>query len=280
MQNLLFIGISSHMKLDHLTGDLKVTRYRAPPDRDPLGRSIEPGREEIEFLTGGRGFFEVNGRLQPVGCGCILWHLPGEQTIYRNDRSDPYECLVLSFPVTGSPRRQAPRVSFWEDTSEALSFAREVLSAYHRDGIDRVVLARYAYARLFWQAHVYSTRRPAEELPRKLQLAIERLNRRDEPKASLSDVAEAAGVSVPHLHHLFRRHLQTTPHQYLLQRCLQEARHLLASTDLPIKEVSYRSGFRDPVNFGRQFKARFGTTASAYRARHTGPRALGGEYGK
>ncbi len=257
------------MNISHLDGKLTVGRYQAPSDGNPRPRVIAAGREEIEFLTGGTGFFEVNGRQQAVGCGCILWHLPGEQTIHLNDPSHPYECLVLAFPVKGKPRRPAPRVSFWEDPLEAHAFAAEVLHAFHHDGVDRQALTFYAYTRLLWQTHVDAIKRPQNEIPWKLQLALEALNQRWNQGITLEGMAKAAKLSQPHLHHLFRKHLQNTPHRCILQRRLQEARHLLVSTDLLIKEVSFRCGFRDPVSFCRLFKIRFNTTPASYRARFT-----------
>ncbi|MDD2707339.1 MAG: AraC family transcriptional regulator [Verrucomicrobiae bacterium] len=262
------------MNLNHLTGELKLSRYKAPFGSSPGGRVIGAGREEIEFLSGGTGYFEVEGRRQAVGCGCMLWHLPGEETIHLNDPANPYECLVFVFPVTGEPLRQAPRVSFWEDTVEAKAFLAEVLNAFHRDDIDRQALAHYAYSRLLWQAHVYSVRRSPNELPRKLQTVLGELDRGWNRGVSLREVARTAQVSQPHLHHLFQKHLQTTPHQYLLQRRLREARHLLASSDLSVKEVAFRCGFHGAVNFCRLFKTRFHTTPAAYRACYTGLQSL------
>jgi AraC-like DNA-binding protein len=39
----------------------------------------------------------------------------------------------------------------------------------------------------------------------------------------VSEIAEAANISLSHLHLLFRKHLQTTPHQLVLKRRLQKA---------------------------------------------------------
>lgn len=268
MQKLLMTDNSSDFNLAHLRGMVTVGYFRAPAEDVRLGRTIGGEREEIELLTGGCGYFEINRRIQPVGCGCMLWHLPGEQTIHLNELSNPYECITLVFPVRGKPRRRVPRVTFWEDPAEAKQFARELLSVYHRDDVDRSLLAAYAYSRTLLQARLYATRRQEPGMPRKVQQALEYMNRHWGQLRSLDEVAAAAQTSVPHLHFLFRTHLKTTPHQFVMKKRLQEARHMLATTGLLVKEVAFRCGFPDTVNFCRAFRARFGTTPAAYRDRH------------
>ena len=59
-----------------------------------------------------------------------------------------------------------------------------------------------------------------------------------------------------------------TPMEYLKRRRLEEARHLLVTTDGPMSEVAARVGFANQFHFSREFKAAFGATPSAYRATH------------
>ncbi len=256
---------------DHLEGTLFVSRYRAPADHDPGGRRIQADREEIELITGGGGGFEDNGRITDVGCGAILWHLPGETTIARSRRGDPYECLVLTFPVKTNRPRTVPRLALWDSPAEVVAFALEVLAGYHADGCDRRALCWYVYSRLLWQASRHARAGSVRDLPAALQAALDFAGRAWAEDVPLKRLAEAAGVSVPHLHSIFRRHLRTTPHQHLLRRRLQEARNLLVTGDLRIKEVCERCGFRDLVHFCRSFRNAFGLPPGAYRRRHTGP---------
>lgn len=276
---------------DHLEGVLFASRYRAPADQDPVARQIQANREEIELVTGGGGWFNQDGRLVEVGCGAILWHLPGDTTIDRSRRGDPYECLVLSFPVKENRPRMVPRLSQWDSPAEVVAFSQEVLAGYHAeggdrrkkpwdlgpsvalraDGGDRRALCWYAYARLLWQASQYIRTAAVRDLPPALQAALRFAGRAWAEDMPLERLAAAAGVSVPHLHTLFRHHLQTTPHQYLLRRRLQEARNLLVTGDRPIKEICDHCGFNDLVHFCRSFRNAFGLPPGAYRRRHTGP---------
>ncbi len=67
----------------------------------------------------------------------------------------------------------------------------------------------------------------------------------------------------------FRRHwnsaFSTPPHKFILNLKIYNAYRLLLSTDLPINEIAYDSGFSDPLYFTRLFSAYFGLSPSKIR---------------
>lgn len=257
---------------NHLAGPIGVGRYRAPFGQSPSARIIPPGREEIEFIIDGEGYFDWEGQQYTARCGTVLWHIPGEETIYRNNGSFPYECLMLLFPVHGVPKRQVAKVTQWTDTSAVRQFAMELLRDYHRGDVDKVMLGQYVYTRMCWHAYEDSLRQPVGELPRPVQLTMHLLETQFAKPLHIAEVADQVGVSIAHLHVLFKAHLGISPYQYLLQQRLQEARRLLASGDQLVKEISYACGFQDVVNFCRCFKAHFDVSPAGYRLRNSIPR--------
>ncbi len=67
---------------------------------------------------------------------------------------------------------------------------------------------------------------------------------------------------------LFRRTAGRTFVEYLAELRVGRACDLLATTDLPVLEVSLRSGFETLSSFNRKFRALRGMTPREYRARH------------
>ncbi len=102
------------IRTDHIEKLNHIGHCLIPHDTEVIPRSIKPGREEIEFLTGGVAYFEVEGHLKEIGAGAILWHLGGEKTVYKTDPKNPYRVLVISFDVKEIIVRQVPRCSFWK----------------------------------------------------------------------------------------------------------------------------------------------------------------------
>lgn len=84
---------------------------------------------------------------------------------------------------------------------------------------------------------------------------------------SITALARAAGVSREHLARAFQRHYGTSPRAAQLAIRLDRSAHLLARTDLPVREVARLSGFGDQFHFSRRFSAAYGASPRAFRLR-------------
>jgi AraC-like DNA-binding protein len=78
-------------------------------------------------------------------------------------------------------------------------------------------------------------------------------------------LAEEFDLSLSTLRKQFRRKMGMGIHTFLLQARMAEARKLLLTTDLPIKAVAARLGFRDVYYFSRQFKKIAGVPPGRFR---------------
>ena len=76
-------------------------------------------------------------------------------------------------------------------------------------------------------------------------------------------LAREAHVSPRHFSRSFRRIFGETPHQYLISRRLERARHLLRTTELSVAEICLEVGFTSMSAFSRLFRAHFGVSPSA-----------------
>jgi AraC family transcriptional activator of pobA len=82
---------------------------------------------------------------------------------------------------------------------------------------------------------------------------------------SLRDVAAAVGLTPGHLTTTVARKTGRTVQQWITERRMTEARHLLADTDLTVQAIATRTGYVDPAYFVRTFKRDHGTTPTAWR---------------
>ena len=78
-------------------------------------------------------------------------------------------------------------------------------------------------------------------------------------------LAERLGTSPSTLRRRFVDVTGTSPHRYLLQCRAALARELLGGTDLPVKAIAKRLGYRDVYFFSRQFRQLVGVPPAAYR---------------
>lgn len=84
---------------------------------------------------------------------------------------------------------------------------------------------------------------------------------------TLGELAEKFRINVSFASRLFSQRFGEGYSQYLNSIRLRKAAELLASTTVPIAEIAYAVGFKDPAYFDRVFKKKYGETPYVYRAR-------------
>lgn len=82
---------------------------------------------------------------------------------------------------------------------------------------------------------------------------------------TLADVAENCALSIGYLQRMFKKSTGRTLYSVLNEARIQRAKTLLAETDLPIKEISYRLHFCEQSAFATAFKKETGETPRNYR---------------
>ena len=77
-------------------------------------------------------------------------------------------------------------------------------------------------------------------------------------------LAKECNISEVYLRKLFKKHLNTTPKQYIADIRLQKAKQLLSEGVLKINSISEECGFQSSYNFCRFFKEKTGLTPTVY----------------
>ena len=90
------------------------------------------------------------------------------------------------------------------------------------------------------------------------------------PTPDYAALADRHGTSPSTLRRRFVEATGTSPHGYLLQCRAALARQLLGGTDLPVKAIADRLGYRDVHFFSRQFRQMVGVPPAAYRRTRQG----------
>lgn len=98
-----------------------------------------------------------------------------------------------------------------------------------------------------------------------LKCVLEYIAHSPEGDLSLRNLADLAHLSPYHFARLFKQSTGQTVHQYVIGQRLQVGYQLLLHGDLPLAEISARTGFADQSHFVRQFKHLFGVTPGTLR---------------
>jgi len=104
-----------------------------------------------------------------------------------------------------------------------------------------------------------------KELYSRLYLAYDYILASYDQPLQLADIARIACLSPNHLLRTFKQIFGQTPYQFLTEVRLDQARQLIASTQLPITEVCLQVGFESLGSFSWLFSRRFGLSPRAFR---------------
>lgn len=93
-----------------------------------------------------------------------------------------------------------------------------------------------------------------QEISSMLSPALDYIHSHYTEEIDLDLLASLCTISGSHFIRSFKKHLGYTPHEYLLQYRLRQAKHLLQSTDNSIEFIAENCGFNSASHFARAFK--------------------------
>ena len=84
---------------------------------------------------------------------------------------------------------------------------------------------------------------------------------------TLDQVSQEAGFSPYHFIRLFHLAYKQTPHQYLIQQRIEQAKVLLRTSDLSVRGICFAVGFESLGSFSTLFRRMVGLSPGSYRKR-------------
>jgi AraC family transcriptional regulator len=98
-----------------------------------------------------------------------------------------------------------------------------------------------------------------------LQEAIDYIHAHLNQDLSLSELASVINIRPTHFASLFKQGTGVSPHQYVIQRRVKQAKLMLAKTDLAIADITLQVGFSSQSHLTQQFKRITGMTPKQVR---------------
>lgn len=222
----------------------------APPER-------ALGCHAAVFLHSGRGqlLHGSNRTLHAVEAPALLWLFPGVLHGYRPSTHWQQSWVLFTGTATaalthlGYLTPEAPVRRYADPRPLQRAFAKLLRVAQSSE-----VLATAALFELITSA---GQDEPGDELVSRLRAIACR-------SLSVPQYAEALGVTVDELRAAARR-AGSTPQEVILTTRMNQAKALLAESELPIALVAREVGYDDPAYFSRLFSARVGQAPSTFR---------------
>jgi AraC-like DNA-binding protein len=247
----------------------QFNHYKQAKNVQPTGQIMLSHNERIEIVTSGRGWYHENGKEFEITAGDLLWHVEGEYTISRSDPINPYHCIAVMIQLDKKRKRRHPRHNAWNDLHELNAFTLEIEEQFKNGMIPKQVFDNYVMSNIEYQISKSSIVRKQASFPQKLKEILINIEKHEDlNRLNIKGLATEVNWSVTHLHDTFKKHLNTTPYQYILKKKILFAAKLLLNTTEPIKRIAFDCGFSSSVAFCRCFKQNKGMTPASFRRKY------------
>lgn len=229
---------------------------------------------ELFYATGGRGSLQITDEVIALHEGdCFLINPYVMHTEFSSSH-EPLEYIVIGLNRVSfhGVEGELPRYTFLNDR-----MARRTLWPYFQDILRELSAEQEGYLdvctsildvlllKLSRRATLDVSTSDLGRISSECAQAKRLIDENFQEVITLDWLAQQVGISKFYLSHLFRSYFSISPMQYLCQRRIFEARHLLATTDHNQDTVAMLSGFSSPSYFSQAFKRVTGMNPSEYR---------------
>ncbi len=237
-----------------------------------------PNENHLHFILSGKGSLTINGTTYALKKD-DLFLIPKSVPIdYAADMNDPWEYMWVTFdgemaidylqhaglsaahPVAASGIPTAsylPLIRKILDSNE-LTFTNEIKRVGYLFDIISTLIDAQNEKRNKKNRYDYSSETYVEHA-----LQYIAINYKQEIK--VSDIADYVGINRSYLTTIFKKELNVSPQEYLINYRLGKAAKLLETTQLPIKDIALETGYNNPLNFSKMFKNSYGKSPKTYR---------------
>ena len=225
----------------------------------------------IRAVQSGFGFMNLDRTVFLLRPGTIVLTRPGEHITFTGLTDVAFPGFEFSEETSLLMRKNAPAFASGRNIltvaadvfDRIVELAEESLAEQNRNspGFQLAVLEKLLAA----ERLVYLHGRDPADVEGKIALSLQFITENYPRDITLKDLAGLTKMSVSYYRKTFRRLLDISPIDCLLDYRLRQAASLLSETSLPIGEIAMKTGFNDPNYFSRLFSARTGRSPRSCR---------------
>ncbi|WP_318764722.1 AraC family transcriptional regulator [Lactiplantibacillus carotarum] len=231
----------------------------------------------IYLITAGSGLYEVRGKSYHLSAGQGFMVLPGEICRVTADTKHPWTYQWVGF--LGDLSKQYfeqtaisvtnPTFQF-KETGKLFSALRGAVDASQIVEDRNLILTSAIYKFLFQFCQDFPAKPNANSALSRtiIENSLYFIHTNFGKELRVDELADFVHTHRTQLYKLFKRYLDISPQEYIINYRIARAKDLLASTTWPIGTVASSVGYSNPFLFSKTFKERVHETPSAYRKNH------------
>lgn len=230
----------------------------------------------IHYISGGEGVFSADGNTYKLveGQGFLIY--PNVISYYKADGQNPWTYSWVAFnglkaghylKQTGLSRENPVFTynndSYLKDCIDEMIECRNIISG--RDlrltGLLYMFLSKLIETNGTGSQDYYTTERSNHYI----DLAVRYIHMNYSRSITISEIASSIGLDRSYLSSLFKKKLNVSPQEYLLNLRIEKSCVLMGNESLTIGNISRSVGYNDPLHFSKIFRKIKNVSPSKYR---------------
>lgn len=231
----------------------------------------------IYLITAGIGIYQVRGKSYRLKAGEGFMIIPGEICRITADPQHPWTYQWTGILGT-LPKRYLdqtainvtnPTFSF-KESSSLFKASKAVVVASQALENRNLILTGALYQFLFQFCQDFPAKPTANAAINRtiIENSLYFIHSNYSTNLRVTELADYVHTHRTQLFKLFKRYLNVSPQQYIINYRLARSKDLLASTKWPVGDVAMAVGYQNQFLFSKTFKKHIGVTPSAYRKSH------------
>ncbi|MBZ5763754.1 AraC family transcriptional regulator [Rhizobium sp. VS19-DR104.2] len=209
----------------------------------------------------------------PAGSNWRGWETGASNAAYLSLTVDPAKLDDLFAPVKLNTRSSlSPDLGF-EDQIVMNAMRGIGAELQGKSPLSDILVQSYVttiFTQLLRRQNSLPSRRQGGLSPAIRTRIMEKIEDELDDHLSLQQLADLAGLSIPHLCRAFKQSFGKPPYSYIIQCRVERAKHSLRDSTLSVTEIALSCGFSSASHFANVFRKEVGTTPLDYRAAWSG----------
>jgi AraC-like DNA-binding protein len=238
------------------------------------GPAVRP-QYVIHYIIDGEGSFTVNNKTYLLKKNQGFLICPGTVTYYEADKDNPWSYMWIGFNgvkaetyLNYANLNEENLIFEYSKDSTLKDYISEMLKLNEMDYSNELKIEGLLY---FFMSKLVETRKDVfnqkayKSAELYLEKSIEFIENNYSNNIKINDIASHIGINRSYLTHIFKKNINISPQDFLVNYKIDKACNLLQNTDLSIKVVAKSIGYSDPLTFSKIFKKVKGLSPKNYR---------------
>lgn len=231
---------------------------------------------ELEFITSGTGIYKINNKMYDIGKGALFLTTPADYHTYSLQPEEKVRLFNLQFypsllcdEVKSILYKQTEPIALClegQEYDEIFNKLNNIVEVYsHKKPMYEIVLRNEIENLCISLIYMLNTAKSSLDehyIIRKVIIYVRDNYRR---RLTLDEIAEYVGLSKYYLSRIFSAAMGISLSAYIRNVRLDVAANLLKSSEMSVKEISYKTGFKNANYFTDAFTKKFMVSPSEYR---------------